>query len=304
MQNYAKPKKSQFGKYLFCYFTGNEPERERICFALSDDGYNFTPINGGNPVIIQKKGTKCMRDPFILRNENGGYYIIATDMKSSLGWDSNHGIVTWRSDDLINWYDETAVDFHIFDSTKNADKIWAPEAIYDKEEGKYFVYYSVHNNGSDKALSIWYSYTDDFKSFTEPAELFAPKSGKDAIDADIVEFNGKYYMCYKDECEKTICQVVADKLTGPYRECENNTVACTDHHVEGNCMYRINGTDAFVMVMDMYCDNQYFMQQTEDFKTYLPINEKDYSLAFTPRHASVLQISDEEYSRLVNHFGK
>ena len=75
MQNYAKPKKSKFGKYLFCYFTGNEPERERICFALSDDGYNFTPINGGNPVIIQKKGTKCMRDPFILRNENGGYYI-------------------------------------------------------------------------------------------------------------------------------------------------------------------------------------------------------------------------------------
>ena len=69
-------------------------------------------------------------------------------------------------------------------------------------------------------------------------------------------------------------------------------------------MYRINGTDAFVMVMDMYCDNQYFMQQTEDFKTYLPINEKDYSLEFTPRHASVLQISDEEYSRLVNHFGK
>ena len=114
MQNYAKPKKSKFGKYLFCYFTGNEPERERICFALSDDGYNFTPINGGNPVIIQKKGTKCMRDPFILRNENGGYYIIATDMKSSLGWDSNHGVVTWRSDDLINWYDDTAVSFPIF----------------------------------------------------------------------------------------------------------------------------------------------------------------------------------------------
>ena len=84
MQNYAKPKKSKFGKYLFCYFTGNEPERERICFALSDDGYNFTPINGGNPVIIQKKGTKCMRDPFILRNENGGTGIKSSSKSGSL----------------------------------------------------------------------------------------------------------------------------------------------------------------------------------------------------------------------------
>ena len=26
--------------YLFTYFTGNEPEKEQICYALSDDGYN------------------------------------------------------------------------------------------------------------------------------------------------------------------------------------------------------------------------------------------------------------------------
>ena len=37
--------------YLFTYFTGNEPEKEQICYALSDDGYNWTPLNNGRPVI-------------------------------------------------------------------------------------------------------------------------------------------------------------------------------------------------------------------------------------------------------------
>ena len=118
-----------FNKYLFCYFTGNEPEEERICFALSEDGFHFRPLNEGKPVVIQETGTKCCRDPFILRDERGGYYIVATDMKSSLGWTSNHGIVSWHSDDLLHWSEETAVDFHCFPETADTDKVWAPEAL-------------------------------------------------------------------------------------------------------------------------------------------------------------------------------
>lgn len=292
-----------FTKYLFCYFTGNEPERERICFAVSDDGYKFTPLNNGEPVIRQSSGTLCMRDPFLLRGCDGGFYIIATDMKSSLGWDSNHGIVSWKSDDLINWYDETTVDFHIFEETKTADKIWAPEALYDDERGEYFVYYSVHNKNSDKALSIWYSYTKDFKSFSNPKELFAPASGKDAIDADIVKIDDKYYMCYKDECVKTICEVVSDKITGPYYEYPDNIIACTERPVEGNCMYKLINQNKYVMIMDMYCDNRYFMQETDDMMNFNPVEQERFSLEFTPRHGSIITITDEEYSKLISRFG-
>lgn len=293
----------KFSKYLFCYFTGNEPERERICFAVSDDGFNFKPLNKGMPVVKQKKGTLCMRDPYLLRGEDGCFYIIATDMKSSLGWCSNHGIVTWKSNDLINWYDETAIDFHQFDETKNADKIWAPEAMYDEERGEYFVYYSVNNTDDDMALSIWYSYTKDFKTFTNPKPLFAPKSGMDAIDADIVKINGRYYMAYKDECVKTICEVVADNLTGPYYEYPNNKIACTTRPVEGNCMYKLIDQNKYVMIMDMYCDNRYFMQVTDDMMDFYAIPSSEFSLDFTPRHGSMITITTEEYDRLINRFG-
>lgn len=302
-KKYAIKAEPKGAKYLFCYFLGNAPEEEKPCFAVSEDGYNFRPLNNNKPIIEnQKLGTGCSRDPFIIRDVNGGYYIVATDMKSSLGWSSNHAIVTWHSDDLIHWTDETVIDFHDFDETKTADRIWAPEAIYDKSRNAYMVYYSVHNADSEKALSIWYSYTTDFKSFTAPKELFAPESGKDAIDADIVEKDGKYYMCYKDENERTVCQVFSDNLLGPYKPCENMVITCTDKPVEGNCMYNIAGTDTYVLIMDLYVDGGYYMQQTDDMVNYYPVDEADFSMDFHPRHGSMLIITDDEYDRLLKHF--
>jgi hypothetical protein len=41
----------QMKQYLFAYFTGNKPEQEQIHFALSKDGYNYVPLNNGNPII-------------------------------------------------------------------------------------------------------------------------------------------------------------------------------------------------------------------------------------------------------------
>jgi sucrose-6-phosphate hydrolase SacC (GH32 family) len=91
--------------YLFTYFNSNKPEDEQICYALSDDGYNFKPLNNGAPVISSDTIalTQCVRDPHILRCEDGKtFYMVCTDMRSSLGWASNRGMVLLKSTDLIN----------------------------------------------------------------------------------------------------------------------------------------------------------------------------------------------------------
>lgn len=302
--NYAKPTKLKYGKYLFCYFLGNKPEEERVCFAVSDDGYNFTPLNNNEPIIIQNSGTRCCRDPYIVRGQNDDYYIIATDMKCSLGWDSNHGVVSWHSDNLTDWQDECVVDFHDFSATADADKIWAPEAIYDSSRGEYMVYYSVGFAHSDGPISIWHSYTKDFKTYTDPKPLFSPKVNKDTIDADIVFTGNEFFMSYKDENVKTVAAAVSKYIDGPYVEFDNNVITCTDKHVEGNCCYNINGTDTWVVIMDLYVDGGYFMQQTDDFVHFYPVEAKDFSLDFHPRHGSMLTISDEEYNRLTERFGR
>jgi hypothetical protein len=92
--------------YLFAYFTGNNADQERLFYGVSLDGYNFRALNGGRSVLTSDLGTGCIRDPFIMKGEDGYYYIIATDMRSSLGWSSNYATVVYKTPDLINIVDK------------------------------------------------------------------------------------------------------------------------------------------------------------------------------------------------------
>lgn len=49
--------------YLFCYFTGNEPENESVHFAISKNGFDFEPVNGGKKIIEQKLGKNAAAIP-------------------------------------------------------------------------------------------------------------------------------------------------------------------------------------------------------------------------------------------------
>lgn len=285
--------------YLFCYFTGNEPENESVHFAISNNGFDFEAVNGGKKMIEQKLGKKCCRDPFILRKENGGFIIIATDMKCRDGWNSNCSIVVWESSDLINWHSERIIDFSKIKGCETADRVWAPEALFDKKRKEYMIYWSHHNKGSEPTV-IRFAYTKDFRSLTTaPSLLFAPKSGKDGIDADIIEKGGKYYLYYKDEYEKTICIAISDEISGPYTETKPRRACNTNIHLEGNCIYPLPGKDEYIMIADKYVDGGYYMQKTSDMLHFCEVPAKKFTLnELHPRHGSVLEISEKEYNAL------
>lgn len=313
--NYAKKTVSQDGYYLLVYFKGNEPEQERICYAVSQDGYNFTPLNDNEPIVQQTLGTQGARDPFIIRGEGedeGYYYMIATDMHANLGWTSNHSIVTWKSKDLVNWEEESIIDMQ--DYVPLTNRAWAPQAIWDEQKQMYMIYFSSSQWTDSKMqystiTSLYYAYTKDFKTLVpdENGEtihhLFMSNSMKDTIDGDIVKFNGKYYLYYKDQGKGTICYAYSDSLTGKYIEPEDNIVNVRFNGVEGNFIYNITGTDQFIMMMDSYEDGCFYFQQTSDMVNFKRVNPKDYSLDFSPRHGAVLAISQSEYDYLVNNLG-
>ena len=108
---------------------------------------------------------------------------------------------------------------------------------------------------------------------------------------------------YKDEAKKCIRYAVADCLTGPYREPEENEVSLSRQHVEGNFIYRIVGTDTFVMMMDEYTNGRFFLQQTEDLIHFKKLRRRDYSLDFQPRHGSVLAVGEGTYQTLLEAYG-
>lgn len=304
--DYAKKAVSAEGKYLMVYFVGNEPEQERIHLAVSEDGYNFKPLNNNEAIITQEKGTKCVRDPYILRaSDKEGYYIIGTDMRSDDGWASNHTFVVWYSQNLIDWTDERIIDVEEF-GLPGTVRAWAPQAFWDEEKGMYMVYWSncqVENDVWTPTV-LWYAYSKNLtKLDTQPQILYAPSNGHDAIDGDIIYKDGVYYLYYKDEVEKKICYVTSDKLTGPYSEPEDKQVSLYYTNVEGNFMYNIAGTDTYVMMIDCYSKKKFVIQQTDDMVNFKRVNPAQYTLDFSPRHGSVLHITDEEYDRIKEYFG-
>ncbi len=291
-------------KYLFCYFVGNKPEEERVHLAVSADGYNFEALNNNEAVIVQKLGKKCCRDPFIFRDEENIFHIIATDMRCYDGWNSNNSMVVWDSEDLVTWKNERIIDFSNFESTKNADRVWAPEIIYDNKKGEYMIYWT-HNNSDDELDTItWYAYTKDFATLSaEPEVLFRPKSGMCGIDADIIEKDGKYYLYQADGEKEAICYAVSDNVSGPYYEPDDNKVSVADVALEGNCIYKIDGTDKYILIADQFRTGGYFMQETTDMIHFKKVDERKFSLNhLRARHGSVMLITDKEYNQLVSHY--
>ena len=291
-------------RYLFCHFVGNGKNQERIHFAVSKDGYNFRPLNNNEPVIIQTKGKKCVRDPYILKGEDGNYYIIGTDMRCEEGWTSNHALVTWKSADLVNWTDETIIDIRDFGGEyANTNRAWAPQAIWDKAVGKYMVYWANSTAENDVA-AMYYAYTDDFKAMTKP-ELLYERKGIQTIDGDITynEENGYFYLYFKHDEDQTIAYVKSESLCGPYED-KPVVVSLSKHGVEGSSMYKLTGTDTWIMIMDEYGTGNFFMQTTKDMENFTAVAPEKYSFdGVRPRHGSVVAISDGEYNRLVEKFG-
>ncbi|MBQ3537157.1 MAG: glycoside hydrolase family 43 protein [Clostridia bacterium] len=318
--DYAYPAISREGAYLFCYFTGNEVNEQTLHFAVSTDGYKFEALNGNEAVIEQTKGTGCVRDPYILKgpDENGKecYFIIATDMNALDGWTSNHALITWRSYDLINWTDETVIDIRSFEGFENTNRAWAPQAIWDSEKEMYMVYWANSTAENDTA-GHYYAYTKDFKTFeTSPEVLFGrwnetdPETGEvrnvQCIDGDIVynEKDGYYYLYFKEDLTQKIAYVRSENLTGPYNT-DYTICSLNWWGVEGSSMYNITGTDKWIMIMDEYGEGTFFPQMTEDFRNFTRIRRADMEIdQLHPRHGSVVAISEDEYFRMCDHYGK
>ncbi len=317
--DYAYPAYSTEGAYLFCYFVGNEVNEQTLHFAVSTDGYHFKALNNNEAVIKQALGTGCVRDPYILKgvDENGKdcYFIIGTDMNALDGWESNHALVTWKSYDLVNWIDETVIDIRQFPGFEGTNRAWAPQAIWDAEKEMYMVYWA-NSTFEKNCAGHYYAYTKDFKTFeTEPQILYGrwneidPETGEtrdiQCIDGDIVynEKDGYYYLYFKEDITQKIAYVKSKNLTGPYNT--DYTICSLNYWgVEGSSMYRINGTDSYMMIMDEYGQGSFFAQMTKDFVNFRQFQRSSMEIDhLKPRHGSVVSITEEEYKTLCDHYG-
>ena len=100
----AQKTESPYSSYLFAFFSNNSPFGEQIRYAVSDDGFNYTSLNDGRPVVASDSIAlkKSIRDPYICRGKDGKtFYMVLTDMRSDEGWQSNDGLILMKSTDLM-----------------------------------------------------------------------------------------------------------------------------------------------------------------------------------------------------------
>ena len=299
--------------YLFTYFTGNAPDQEQICYALSDDGYNWTPLNNGRPVLASDTlaFTGCVRDPHILRCEDGKtFYMVATDMKSNLGWSSNRGMVLMKSTDLIHW-EHTVIHFptKFANKWRDVQRVWAPETVYDTHSGKYVVFYSLLSptNHYDK---IYYSYANaDFTDITEPQLLF--DDGKAAIDGDIVynKADGLFHLFYKSEAGGGIFQATTRSiLPAPGQKPGEqwtklpSRVEVSRTAVEGVGVCQAIDGKSWIVMYDCYSAGHYQFCTSQDLKTFKFVQDTKTEGVFTPRHGTMIPITQAEKDRLLTAF--
>lgn len=315
--------KSTSGAYLFAYFRNDAKSTngENVFYAVSKDGYNYEALNGGVPVASASQGTGHSRDPYIMKAQDGAeykYYMVATDANTTKNY-NNTGLHTWGSDDLITWVELANPQFATDKgggSKTITNMCWAPEAIWDPVAGKYMVYFATNeaDSAANESAKIYYSYTADFRTFTEKKVLFDPGYG--VIDADITPYGNGYVMLYKKEASSgTGAKKVwytfktgksPSNSDGEY-DAANAKVfeSVSNTQAEGPQVFPISGTSSYGVLVDYFSDGGFGFSYTSDFESYSKISADNCSINhLNPSHGCIIPISDMEYYNLSQAFGK
>lgn len=312
-------KDSLYG-YLFVHFIGEKGEDgEQIYFALSKDGMHWRDLNGKQPVLRSSIGERGVRDPYLLRSENGDrFYLLATDLSIHHrgGWGNANATVTgsrslviWESQDLVNWSEPRLVEV----APEEAGCAWAPEAIYDAEADDYLVFWASSRDarsGEGRGLHIYGSKTKDFRDYT-PAVLYITRGETSSIiDTTIIKAEGKYYRASGDgqiTIESSECLMGEWEVISTL---ESLGMGLTGRDVEGPEFFKFNGEDKWGLLVDQYATSGGYLpimttnigDRTGQCWTRPSLDAYSFG-SLKKRHGSILPITKREYDAILSKWG-
>ena len=189
--------------YVFTYFD-NSRQDAGLFLAYSTDGYNWTAVNGGEPIMKPLVGNdRIMRDPSICQGPDGTFHLVWT-----VSWNAK-SIGYASSKDLIHWSEQKIVP--VMEWAPTTRNTWAPELFYEKAEDLFYIFWASTVPGNPEVSTegsisednynhrIYCTTTRDFETFSPTRLYFNPSFN--VIDACVARIpkTGELIMALKNE---------------------------------------------------------------------------------------------------------
>jgi beta-xylosidase len=280
--------------FLFSYFTDNG--EDGLHLARSEDGLNWTALNGGQSFLRPEVGeSRIMREPCLLLGPDGVFRLVWTDS----WWGHTIGYASSR--DLVHWSRQVAIP--VMASEPTALNCWAPEVIYDSDRGRYLIYWATTIPGRFPATDdtghaepgrgslnhrIYCTATQDFTRFTPTRLLY--DGGFDAIDATLDRDGRSWLLFVKNETERPVPQknirlVRAPTPDGPFSA---PSPPITGHFwAEGPTAIRIGGF--WYVYFDKYRLHEFGVVRSRDLVHWQDVSAR-LRLPRGIRHGTVLRV--------------
>jgi alpha-L-arabinofuranosidase len=312
--------------YLLAYF---KDDTHSLYFATSEDGYMFTDVNDGKPVVAGDTiaSQHGIRDPYIMRGNDGYFYVVMTDLhiyarqkgyrttewerpNELYDWGNNKGFVLMKSKDLIRWT-HSKLDLYKKYPKLDVGCAWAPELIFDETKGKIMIYFTMRK-GHGKTKLYYACMNKDFTDLeTEPEILFSyPDTTKQILDADITRLpDGRFCMMYvAQDNPGGVKMAFSDRINGGYiyqpEQVDFEPRAC-----EAPNVWKRIGEDKWVLMYDVFSisPHNFGFAETADFKHFTHLGHFDEGLMqrtnfSVQKHGAVIHLTKEEAERLKEYW--
>lgn len=324
----VNPLEKDMGAYLMTYF---KDDTHGLYFAISEDGYSFTDVNNGKPVIAGDSIAfqKGIRDPHITRGKDGAFYLAMTDLHvfgkergfrttrwerpDEYGWGNNRGFVLMKSYDLIHWTRHNVIVQDLFPDLDVACA-WAPQTIYDPKEDKMMLYFTMRLGGNGKT-KMYYAYTDDSYStlVSRPEILFNyPDPSIQVLDADIYQLkDGSYVMTYVAQEGPAGIKIARSNSINKGYVYEEPQIDFEPRSCEAPNVWKRIGEEKWVLMYDIFSINphNFGFAETVDFINFTNVGHFDKGVMKrtnfeVQKHGSVIHITKKEAEKLVKEYSQ
>ncbi|MFJ3668922.1 glycoside hydrolase family 43 protein [Streptomyces sp. NPDC090106] len=284
--------------YVMGYFT-ESPDmlaaNYGLHLAVSTDGLQWTPLNQNAPVATPTAGSGGLRDPFILRKQDGTFVVLATDLYGTDWTYVSQYIHVWDSADLRTFTGYRRLKLHDMDTHS-----WAPEAFWDAGRGQYAVIYSAVNSSGHNVIMV--NYTSDFTTAGSPQVFFDP--GYDVIDGDMaLGVSGYNYLYFKKN--STLVGARSTSLD-PGSFTEFSTAVSHGGTEAPTLVKSLTSSSTWYLWGDTWSPNGVFYAwQSSSLAagTWTALDQKTYTQPLNSKHCTIHPITSAQYSNLVTKWG-